>query len=317
MGTEIIPQMPQTDRPISVDWGREVVKCLRALWPLQGDGVLLERHPNGTMISVSGGAQAVSSGAADDGLYPFKVRWHQHGNNGGAWEVYLPWGCASVWNSACIPTNTQAKDAEGNDEIGWYTFEIAENDSVETARVGNRIYRSCPVYALMKPWPHVTVSTARADYENKPWHAKKVIAYAQEAEWTANGKTQTARRVVQYVKTAWSETLPSSAELFAIRYDPQGDASNPATTWKAMLTNMTVTCGRFQVSSPYDVDVTNMATVVLKINHAVDGEYSLEIVGEPGVTDDYATYVNLYRLDGGVVTSDLRTNITTMPFFDV
>jgi hypothetical protein len=80
---------------------------------------------------------------------------------------------------------------------------------------------------------------------------------------------------------------------------------------------MTVTCGRFQVSTDDEPDITDKDVVVLKINHSADGEYSLEIVDTDEESTDEATYVTLYRLDGNVVTSDLRTNITTMPFFDV
>jgi len=253
------------------------------------------------------------------GLAPFKVRWHKHGDDkdDGEWEVYLPWGCASVNGTACIPSNEKAEGPDGT-EVGWYTFDIATADSVETTRVEDMIYRSWPVYALMKPWPSVTVSTARKDYEDEPWFAKKVIAYAQEAEWTdEEGETHVNRRVVQYTKESWGETTPYSTGLFAIRYEPQGRASDPDTEWKAKLVSMTVTCGRFQTSSDDEPDVTDMEAVVLKINHSTDGEYTLEVVDEMGETGDDATYVTLYKLEDGVVTEDLRVNITTMPFFDV
>jgi ABC-type transport system substrate-binding protein len=175
------------------------------------------------------------------------------------------------------------------------------------------------VYALLKPWPHLKVSTARADWEDEPWQAKKIIAYAQIAEWTSSsGKQMTSRRVVQYFTGAWAEPYAiDPASLFGIRYDPNGEASDPSTAWKAMLVNMTVTCGRFQVSSTYDVDVTDMENVVLKIDHSTDGEYALEIVDEAQESTDDATYVTLYSLDHGIVTGDTRTNITTMPFYDV
>ena len=55
----------------------------------------------------------------------------------------------------------------------------------------------------------------------------------------------------------------------------------------------------------------------MKINHATDGEYSLEVGDTEEESTDDATYVTLYRLKDGVVVEDSRTNITTMPFFDV
>lgn len=316
MGLEMIPQMPAPGRPITADWGRDVVRCLRSMWPLQGAGSRISRSPNGTMIdagSNSGGGSS-GSGAAE----PFAVRWHQHDSNKGEWEVYIPWGCATVGGRACIPKNAAANDADGNPEIGWFTIDIEEGDSVDTIRDNNKVFRSYPVYALMKPWPSIKVSSKEAEYDKEKWLGRRLIALAQEAKWSSGGSNHTSHRVVQYITGNWSEAW-STADLFAIRYDPKsGDtASDPNATWLAKLTNMTVTCGRFQVSLDGDKDVSGMEDVVLKINHSSNGEYSLEIVDVAEDSTDDATFVTLYSLDHKVVVADKRTNITTMPFFDV
>lgn len=307
---------PQAGRPVSANWGRDVVRAIRAATPIETPGARVERTPNGTAIVVDRARKTVGA----EELFPFKIRYHMHSADNGSWEIYLPWGCAQVGGRACIPLNDPAKDAEGNVELNWYAFEIGDEDSVDVKTIGNITYMAYPVYVCMKAWPHIRATAKREEYESEdePWYAKSLVAMALEAEFQQGRERITARSVLQYVKAQWTEAWDERG-LFALRYDPADPdrASDPNTEWKAMLTNLMVTCGRFQVSSDKEWDVTEFDHVVLKINHKVDGEYSLEVEKEMKKSDDDATYVQLYEMNKGIVTQDTRTNITTMPFFDV
>ena len=59
------PREPTPGQPISATWGREVVRCLRAITPLPGPGTTTEQRTNGTMISAKAERTRVAEAAAE------------------------------------------------------------------------------------------------------------------------------------------------------------------------------------------------------------------------------------------------------------
>ena len=49
----IIPNPPQSNQPVSADWGRGVIEALRRLRPHNGPGILVNQTPEGTTYSLA------------------------------------------------------------------------------------------------------------------------------------------------------------------------------------------------------------------------------------------------------------------------
>lgn len=72
----IIPKLPQSNQPISADWGRGVVEALRRLRPSSGPGILVNQTPEGTTYSLAP-KPPVKPGvgtAGSDGVKPVPCR---------------------------------------------------------------------------------------------------------------------------------------------------------------------------------------------------------------------------------------------------
>lgn len=65
-----IPNPPQSNQPVSADWGRAIVECLRRLRPSNGPGISVNQTPEGTTYSLAQNNQRSSTALSQPSAAP-------------------------------------------------------------------------------------------------------------------------------------------------------------------------------------------------------------------------------------------------------
>jgi len=63
------PREPQSGDKITANWARDVVRYMKAITPLPGPGVRIDRKPHGSVINGGGGGGGGGGGSSDFGCF--------------------------------------------------------------------------------------------------------------------------------------------------------------------------------------------------------------------------------------------------------
>lgn len=315
-----MPEMPAHGSPVSANWGRKVVECLRRLRPVAGTGMKMDYTPNGTVYSSEPGLRS----ATGSELKPFTIRWMPHGDgdDDGEWQIYLPLGCVSVkvrnagtaaYASLCL--NDRAKDADGNDIHGWYRIDEPTGSEGLVERIGGTAYQSFPVYVLEKPWPRFKVSCDKDAFGTV---AGRVSVGTINVAKASGGTARKGIRIADGPMTV--EDVDAHAErMFNIVYEfDEGKLYDKGAKPKVKVVNQLFAGGRTVVGDAGDeADIAGWEWVWLVITH--DGSASdlkIELSSSDGGTDTEKTSIPLYRLKDDIVVSDTRSLLEKVRFYD-
>lgn len=313
-----LPPDPHPGMFVTVDWGRKVVRCLRQLLPIETPDMKFDVTQNGTRYRPSGTGKGTQSRTE---LHPFAVRWMSYGGNDGEWQIYLPYGCAtlkvdgnngSVYNM--IPVNKQAKDANGDEIFFWYRIEDPEDADAEIKSVGNRIVKQWTVYILAKPYPRMMLSTRKDKFKTID-KAVGVAVISERAE-EKDGERTVVRTGSNIVFDSYAFTRDETKE-FSVTYEcDKGKEKDPEAEFTPSVINVNYLLGRSQVSaSKTKVKIDDWESVCLKIGHKSE-TFTIDLEDTLGTSDEDYTCIEIYRMKDGVVTEDKRSDLDKIRFIN-
>lgn len=321
-----IPKEPNAGDDLTADWGRRVVRCLRALRIVGGANVRTETTSLGTVVSADAGrGRAAEARREATPLLPFAVRHYAGGDGKEAeWQVYLPKGCATLVQGQGFETRSYVADnadAAGGVGLGegWRRLELAEGDC-SVVRLGDRAARLWEVWASFMPWPSMTVSSSKRAGAFELLKVANVyeVEYAAGSEEGGGGEAAVERRVVQLRSGAVSVERDISSP-FSVEYALDDyEARKPAVTPR--IVNQHIRVGRLykEVESPTEVpDGAKSAWV--KVGHAdetVTLSVAFDLEAADAESDDDKTVVKIYSFgDGAAVADDTRSLLSDLPFY--
>lgn len=271
--------------------------------------------PDGTLV-LNQWNNLMAAPQGDGSRKPFALRWMSHSTTSektGEWQIFLPFGCATMDSEPVYPTNDVGTDIDGNATYQWYSIPEPQQADATVTQIGDYFYREWIVYVHFKSFPIMKATTAKKDSDFGEAYKDIAVGSLLEMQWNDSEGTQHySHKTRQTVFTAQNIDFDPNG-TFRLIWKCNGDKKNPE-SYRLYLTNQFITFGRHQTWIEDDTEITEFTDVYVKIDHSKE-DISLSVEKESkGDTKD-ETYIKILKLDTGSVINDFRDEVRKeMPF---
>ncbi len=320
------PKPPNPDQPITVAFGRTLVKIIKQSQVKPSVGQRISRSGFGTTINAATESPRTNVFADEEAVKPWTIRWFpwsEEDDTLGEWQIFVPTGSAILnADDLYMAKNDNAKDADGEIIGDWYAIadvddDHATSDESEYEGVARRVEK-WTIYAHLKPWPRVLAS-ADTDGFGKTMQSDVVGTICRVTYTYDSGegeRTVTEHFVNQQIMDDVVKLERDTTGTFAIVYETEeGKEIEKDAAWKPYVTNQRMMLGRVQATKTENTCVNEWQTVVVRVDHPAE-DFTLSVVQTEAQSDDDKTCVTIYELEDDVVTQDNRSQLSKIPFYN-
>lgn len=299
---------------MSVNWANSIRDAIRERTVIQPDNMLVSRSQYGTRWTMMEEQKEIEL----EDTKTYAVRWYAYSETAGEWQIYLPFGCATINGRGYRVENEKAKDEDGNVILSWYHLDEPEDADGDVQEADGYEARQFVASLHMMPYERMLASFRQKEtdkYKRVQWIES--VAYVSEAKFS-DGEVFRNSKVMDTAETRTAKELKDTG-AFGLAYELQ-DPSDLGSDVKVLVKCGSVMLGSVEWNMGQDFDATGAKSVWLKVTHSSD-VFSAELVkdlsNDGAVSDDDYTFVKLYEFKDGenIVTADLRDHLGNLQFY--